>query len=536
MSVPEPCDPTSGGASQATAADTMPEQVSEAAIVTKAESLAKQLSDLDDQIQKLRSLVARLEKQCEDRESEVDDEDEKRGEQAVPIEERVKPTPSVAYFTVHEYEKREFSFRKPYASIDAILMADTQGASPGACENGSENNFAEHIRFIQINSPALVRILQVVTGALLMDDAYPRIICSPFHPITHAIDGYQAKLAELEKQFGHLVGQSEDITPESKRTSSEDGEIANTQNHVETANRPESKPPGLEDVEIVDKEDHVEDATGLANEMTSSDPPTGVLEAKGATLTQEDTVADSLQGLLDLRCLMQFYHEWIEPRWKFLRGNDVVRAYYGDLCTVFQPGDYIYVPEHPQKIFRITKVTDGRPEGGLLYNKKLYGVDTSSQQQPSIDAGTAREVPDLQQERSRTERPFGKMSRTWSKLYIDCYRFVFDGKHAVNIPWQISLGFYTGQRDISSLEVYPLRLAKAGDELSKIRLDRQSIGNRLLEVGDRRLFYYNGRSLSHEGDSKDRARAEDVTSSVVIDFEKAFQVNDDSGSERSEPS
>ena len=79
-------------------------------------------------------------------------------------------------------------------------------------------------------------------------------------------------------------------------------------------------------------------------------------------LSEEETRPSSHKGLKDLKRLMEFYDKWVRPRWHWLRGNNIKDVSFRDLPLLFQPGELLYVPQDVQKIYRIMRVTDGRPK------------------------------------------------------------------------------------------------------------------------------------------------------------------------------
>jgi hypothetical protein len=422
----------------------------------------------------------------------------------VPLHESVRATPTLNFLTLHEYESREFSFRTSHAAIDVIVMGEVI-AKTGPSDHpdkGTPTTVAEEkIRFIQINSPALDKILNEEPD----DFTAPSIILSPFHAVTHQMDALAARLDKLEEQFGSLLEDS----------SSGHSVAGATENN-------DDDPQGIGE----DKNQIVPSATATDN-----------ADAKGLEMmTDEDAKADSLQGLLALRCLMQFYQDWIKPRWDILRGGSLAKAFYGDLCTVFQPGDDIFVPESSQKFFRVIKVTDGRPMPWMVYSGNMYDEKantalpaSSTGAYPGADPmfGDTRLDPYTGRSRFAATGPVN-----WATLYINCYSLAFDGKHVVTVRHRFEIRPFDGMRDLTSLSAYPLRLSKIPQEIKDQYEGRKVMGNRFLEICQGRLFYFDGRTFSYRsmgpyGEQVPlRAKAEDIASHVVIDFEKAYQVSD----------
>ena len=467
----------------------------------------------------------------------------------------------------------------------AGTAASPNGAGPAPVPQMNETY--ELVRFIQINSQALateVDLYDEVTGDNI-------VIFSPFKSLTYRERQMRETLARLEQKWGGATWQTVDAeadaaskdakakAPASPKSSEDvdksasgsdkDGEPVLPQEQSTSA--PEIKATDVNGVVGESQTDEgAKDSPGQHQEADGqtqgsnreesspkvvTDGPVGPIgsardddskpqadESKPAkddelehlklrTLTNEDRGSDGLKAYEDLKCLLEFYEEYVKPRWDYLRSNQVKQVRYGDLCTIFQPGDEVVQPDQPQKVWRVLKITGGRPRLEHLYTGDF---NRSGDSQTSIDSesGTDKEkVPQDDKETKRSKRKGGEGSSDrgqWSIFHIDGYYIDFNGKDfgAVHIHTQIV--YFSGLRDVKSIRPHPLRFA---DNYDSVRRGYMNLGRRFLELTHMKLRYYDGRTLIKKPNNAWLAvaghpihRPEDISSQVVIDMEKAFQV------------
>lgn len=260
-------------------------------------------------------------------------------------------------------------------------------------------------------------------------------------------------------------------------------------------------------------------------------------------LTSEDKSGDSRKAYEDLRCLMEFYDEEVKPHWDFLRGRRVKQVRFGDLWALFQPGDEVVMPGSSQKVWRVVKVTGGRPFIDHLLSDDYGRGDTTE----FISSGSAdREKPsaedgDAAQKKAKSGKSKSTSDRAnWSSFALDGYYIDFNGKEFGAVHTRCTIKYFAGLRDVKQLTTWPLRLA---DETGAKRSDLILNGRRFLSLTHNGLRYYEGRTLTEgpRGSSLDKevkaytdagftaslirqTRAEDVSSQVFVDFERTFQV------------
>lgn len=265
------------------------------------------------------------------------------------------------------------------------------------------------------------------------------------------------------------------------------------------------------------------DAVGH-DELTAEDQD----EEKVPNLTNEDIRSKGLKALEELECLMAMYRYWIQPRWQWLRSKQIEDVAFRDMSMLFQPGDFLYVPQETQKLFRIFKVTDGRPKLAHLYSDDFSGGLQTA------DRGKSSTSKDSNSRDSGTTK--------WVDLQLDCYFLDFDGREVGAVHFSWSFKPWPGRKKVTKLKAYPLRLAP---DAAKLEADLRATGTAFLEAYDTPVRYYEGRSHADRAvkdtdstwrpgrlnqyrpilTTKKPPNPEDVASQVVVDFERCFQVS-----------
>ncbi|KAK0754184.1 hypothetical protein B0T18DRAFT_314603 [Schizothecium vesticola] len=209
-----------------------------------------------------------------------------------------------------------------------------------------------------------------------------------------------------------------------------------------------------------------------------------------------DDVTKSPMALEHLKCLLSFVDEDISAKQAYLKSPDCRKVFFSDLWHLFRPGVEVTGSDGKQA-YRVIHVTSAKHRVAAPWERW------------SNNSGKRKKA-----------RPF-----SITCLYID-----FDGKNLGPVPKVFDFKRFDDERDVTSLEVYPLRFhpvkrADLGDaewkELEALPADeryRQMLirrGAKFLQVVGVKHMYYAGPTLE--------ARDE-VESQVVIDFETAFAV------------
>lgn len=201
----------------------------------------------------------------------------------------------------------------------------------------------------------------------------------------------------------------------------------------------------------------------------------------------------SLLALKHLRCLLEVMNTDILSRRALLREGKCCTVWFSDLWLLFSPGLEVIAKDGNQA-YRVTGTNSGK-----------HGI-------------------------SRYSGP-----RTWKKedpFRVTCAHIDFDGKYLGPVCRTLEISKFDGERDITSLAVYPLAChpMKRADftdsewegvrDLPEHDRFRQKLimrGRKFLEVASVKQMYYTGPTLD---------ALEEVESQVVVDFETAFSVNE----------
>ncbi|KAK3701415.1 hypothetical protein LTR37_015513 [Vermiconidia calcicola] len=288
-------------------------------------------------------------------------------------------------------------------------------------------------------------------------------------------------------------------------------------------------------------------------DLRSEDP----IENK-VVLGAEDRTGHGIKAYEDLGCLLEFYDHYVKSHWEALKDKTVSKVRFSDLCLLFRPGERLFVPvDEDQKAWRVLKVTGGRPVlDHLLSNTFSFDGESTADGGDAMKKSKAGSKDDgavaKQEPQGKRASDFAK----WTPLVLDCYYIDFDGSKFAPVHRQFTINFFASTKDVKALRAYPLdwlgkdASGNSSTLLTGIIRDGQRFATLCLtqkQSGDR-LFYYDGRTNVRSPSGRvlykepmQRAdsynedmvpatsvmRAEDVSSHVVIDFDKTFQYNPD---------
>lgn len=387
--------------------------------------------------------------------------------------------------TVNEFDERKFNREQPHAAIDVIVAPDffhdrkdsTDGYLSPLVDDSLRGRFEQsgdrqdRVKFIQVNSAPFRHLYQYVLGA----DAGPEpmVIVAPFKSCTIFEEDYQQMLDSLGEKY-------KDCTSGDSRT--------------QVSIRRHGTPPEQDQTEA------------------------------SARYEAEDLHHDSYEAFLALKCWQEFYQRFVKPRWHWLRSSKVESVQFGDLCDLFQPGDDVYEPGNAQRVWRVYKITGGRPTlPHLLYGKseaagaqeRTGGARISKHQH--VDAQHAADE-DAALEASNVDS-------NWTSLFVEGYYLDFNGTDYGPVHKKVQLKYFPGKKSARNLKIWPLRLLK-DDPDEYDRLTRPGVT--FFEKCQPALHNYDGRTLTETPNGQSLGgRSQDVTSAVYVDFAKSFQYNPD---------
>ncbi|KAL5332560.1 hypothetical protein BJX70DRAFT_126803 [Aspergillus crustosus] len=338
---------------------------------------------------------------------------------------------------------------------------------------------------IRVRSKILPKILMKITSrespelshAVDADDSV--VLLRPFKILQYAERGLRDWCSALEKQF-------------STKASIESEAIADDEPAVEVIGEEGNAgtPTPLES-----KASDGTEAPEPRQEETSSDR--GDDEEKPE---DDDLIIKSPEAIKHLQCLLSFIDSDIEPKRTYLRSHQCRKVFFSDLWHLFRPGMEV-ISSSGKQVYRVVQVSSARH----------------------------RVVPAWQRYHSSASKP-GKAPFSISCVHID-----FDGKSLGPVTTIFDFKRFDGQRDVISLDVYPLHLhplrkadfdedewkeiepldpAERGARVRQHLVDR---GRMFLQVAQVKHMYYAGPTLGVR---------DEVESQVVVDFETAFAVED----------
>ncbi|KAK4446837.1 hypothetical protein QBC34DRAFT_145978 [Podospora aff. communis PSN243] len=329
---------------------------------------------------------------------------------------------------------------------------------------------------IRIRSEALSEIMSTILGKEIMDDDF--VLIRPFKALVYCAPTLRDWCVALEKRFGSAPEMGREVvdTGDSELDPLREGAVPREPGKASADGHASPEEQSAEGGELPKKKSR-EGGDGKAED--------------------DDDVTKSPTALEHLKCLLTFIDADMSAKQKYLEGPDCRRVFFSDLWRLFRPG------------MEVTG-SDG---------KQVYRVF-------SVTSAKHRVVPRWEKWFSDT----GKRKRT-QPFSISCVYIDFDGKSLGPVVKVFNFNRFDGERDVTSLEVYPIRFhpIKTADfsdlewkeleafptnEIYRQKLIRRGV--KFIEAAGVKHMYYAGPTLE--------ARDE-VESQVVIDFETAFSVD-----------
>ncbi|KAI0450531.1 hypothetical protein F5B21DRAFT_425310 [Xylaria acuta] len=198
---------------------------------------------------------------------------------------------------------------------------------------------------------------------------------------------------------------------------------------------------------------------------SSSKDETTITEPARSMLSYLKTVLD----FIDTNCSHSFTLQTC------IRLGSLEKIAFDDLWHLFKPGDLLFsTREGKEQLYRTHYVTGGRLR---LRNKTKDELERSGIRRLRRDMDLSGDDDEVTK-REYIEA-FGR--GTYSPLTIDCYSIAFNGKDLGPLDTAVQVSRYNGDRDVSSLPIYPVRFHKDGEE---------AVRRRLRECGEKYLSCY----------------------------------------------
>lgn len=309
----------------------------------------------------------------------------------------------------------------------------------------------------------------------------PRTFVRPFKALVHFQPKMREVLATLEEKWGDFEEFDEETESLDKPISDE------------------------EEVEIV-----VEGET--PEEASSRDDDTESIQSVDSNADEDfDNLMDSPEALRDMRCYVNFIDSEVMPLYEKFDGNSVDKVAFDDLWSLFRVGDLIYMP------------TSGEAGGRYHEVWRIYRIECPDPQTTYPTAVWDYFADDFQHDDSS------------NKFKISAYYIDHDGTGFGAVRRKFEIESFVGDRQIESLEVFPIRYRHNHQDLLTSLKDQGSGFQKYLE--DRHQQYSAWtltRNPPHEStepddeilDNEDYEKMrhpEFVESDVIVDLTEAYQ-------------
>ncbi|RHZ56597.1 ATP-binding protein [Aspergillus thermomutatus] len=313
------------------------------------------------------------------------------------------------------------------------------------------------IQRVRIQSPELILLLSRLTGHRdLWAKRGPRVFFRPFSAFYYYLPKMKECLAILESRWCDKVDESHQDPIDSTRWT------------------PKFTPSSHKDI---------------------SEPEDESFRPRTPAESVIGPIADSVTALRHVRLFVEFVETEIVPLWKRAAGTTHRKVPFADLWMSYQPGELLYVASP-------SETTQGQiwPEP-LFMSQNIWRLHTISRDQfqevynCDMAPGSVQEL-DL-----------------WS-YYID-----FNGVSYEPYTRRFSVKAYDGLKDITTLQIYPLRFHKDAEKLLE---SRRELGQMFQKTLMEKHLYYEGWTLMHEPtenpQSQDRGNSEHIEGQVMVDF------------------
>ncbi|KAL7941801.1 hypothetical protein V8C42DRAFT_333749 [Trichoderma barbatum] len=376
----------------------------------------------------------------------------------------------------------------------------------------NENGQAALPERIRIHSTILRHILANIlasnAGESLTNNGYPSIVfVRPFKAIFYCraalLDWYTALEKKLEEEK-NKPAISEGIATDGKPDVDESGNDSSPVKAGDSA----AEHPSSEESAVAKLEKPTEDKSedGAKTEAKAEEGKTEgeKEEEEGDEEADEDSKLDNFTkspaALEHLRCLLDFIDSDISTRLAYLQSPQCRKVYFSDLWLLFRPGMEV-IGSDGKQAYRVISVTSAKHRVAAPWERWYNSIADDK----------------------RKTSPFN----------ITCIYIDFDGKNIGPVTKIFDFKRFDGEKEVTLLEVYPLHLhpVKQSDfddslwpevePLPPSQRYRQKLirrGAMFLEVAAVKHMYYAGPTLEVR---------DDVEGQVVIDFETAFSVEDE---------
>ncbi|KAK3938867.1 hypothetical protein QBC46DRAFT_316985 [Diplogelasinospora grovesii] len=221
-----------------------------------------------------------------------------------------------------------------------------------------------------------------------------------------------------------------------------------------------------------------------AEAPASAEPPKDKKDAK----EERNEFTYSITAYQHLKCLVQFMDTQIREKIAYLRSDRCKTVAFTEIWYLFRPGDEV-IEQTLRQAYRVI----------------------------SVSSPNHQVVPPWRTNWSEKEKLQEEMPVVLQCVYID-----FDGKQLGPVLRKVRFPRYDGEREVTSLEIFPLRFAGKKDAGKPEKTDApgETFRDRLIARGKMFVDMTSFKHMHYGGLTLDTR--DEVDSNVVVDFEEAF--------------
>ncbi|RAL08000.1 uncharacterized protein BO97DRAFT_480930 [Aspergillus homomorphus CBS 101889] len=334
---------------------------------------------------------------------------------------------------------------------------------------GTKNHTAEDpdlngtwIQRVRIQSEPIMRYVQYVAGASGLDVTRPWTFFRPFHFFIIFRSKLKEELENLERTWAYAERLDSSGLKQTATAETKARETAPVQDKKSDPDADDNKQPEMD--------------------------PTG-------------PEMSSITALRHMRCFVEFIDREIYPIFERYRGTSQQKVRFGDLWLLLKYNEMLYSPPEGEEYQNSSQPMSPKAKSMSQTVWKLCGEWI-----PTPKDGHPHDLGEDSQEYQAT-----------------CYYIDHDGESYGAVKHVFKIQYFEGEKDITSLPVYPLRFAKDAEQIFS-RLKAQ--GERFQSLINERHLRYEGWTVIYSPTGKletDFKTPEHIESEVIIDLAEGYQ-------------
>lgn len=347
---------------------------------------------------------------------------------------------------------------------------------------------------IRINSKPILRLIWDLLGT---PDSNPciRVMVRPYKILVHHEKDIRKRYEELGRKWAHQAATTDGSSNSFVSTLATQGTVPATKEDIAENH---SNPPSEKGLEAGNA-DHPESTNQKENPG------------------KEHDVNDSAEAWRDIGCLVHFLDKHILPAIRDFQGDEVKKVRFSDLWYLFRPGDDILINDTA----RYTRFSSVKQRALRSSDKHRYWrIYHLTGGRPCLSKPTP-EFPTMP-----GDLPWEPADVTVSPFTIRAYRIIYDGQTYGTISRVFTIQPFQGEKEITNLEIIPLRSADNKDAILKYL---EESGRSFTQLEAVCAYNYKGPTLNVDHAGYHCTPAGDstthITGQVVVDFEEARQAD-----------